>query len=82
MTRPRAASRRSERLPSRPSSQPAASLPRSVRRPPETNVEIVVGPEFPSTGVGEVSLGPTGGAIANAIANAFTFGTSHLREND
>jgi nicotinate dehydrogenase subunit B len=38
---------------------------------PETNVEIVVGPEFPSTGVGEVSLGPTGGAIANAIANAF-----------
>jgi nicotinate dehydrogenase subunit B len=37
---------------------------------PEINVEIIAAPEFPSTGVGEVSLGPTGGAIANAVANA------------
>jgi nicotinate dehydrogenase subunit B len=38
---------------------------------PETNVEIIADPDFPSTGVGEVSLGPTAGAIANAVANAF-----------
>jgi nicotinate dehydrogenase subunit B len=37
---------------------------------PETAVEIVATPELPSTGVGEVSLGPTAGAIANAVANA------------
>jgi nicotinate dehydrogenase subunit B len=37
---------------------------------PEINVEIIAGPEFPPTGVGEVSLGPTAGAIANAVANA------------
>ena len=37
---------------------------------PETNVEIIAAPEFPSTGVGEVSLGPSAGAIANAVANA------------
>jgi nicotinate dehydrogenase subunit B len=38
---------------------------------PETNVEIIADPDFPSTGVGEVSLGPTAGAIANAVASAF-----------
>jgi nicotinate dehydrogenase subunit B len=38
---------------------------------PEIRVEIIARPEFPSTGVGEVSLGPTAGAIANAVANAF-----------
>jgi nicotinate dehydrogenase subunit B len=38
---------------------------------PETKVEIIADPGFPSTGVGEVSLGPTAGAIANAVANAF-----------
>jgi CO/xanthine dehydrogenase Mo-binding subunit len=37
---------------------------------PETRVEIIAGPEFPPTGVGEVSLGPTAGAIAK-VANAF-----------
>jgi hypothetical protein len=42
----------------------------SFAETPETNVEIVAAPEFPSTGVGEVSLGPTAGAIANAVANA------------
>ena len=42
----------------------------SFAETPETNVEIIAGPEFPSTGVGEVSLGPTAGAIANAVANA------------
>jgi len=43
----------------------------SFAETPETNVEIIAGPEFPSTGVGEVSLGPTAGAIANAVANVF-----------
>jgi CO/xanthine dehydrogenase Mo-binding subunit len=38
---------------------------------PETKVEIIADPGFPSSGVGEVSLGPTAGAIANAVANAF-----------
>ena len=38
---------------------------------PETRVEIIAGPEFPSTGIGEVSVGPTAGAIANAVTNAF-----------
>lgn len=38
---------------------------------PETKVEIIADPDFPSSGVGEVSLGPTAGAIANAVANAF-----------
>jgi nicotinate dehydrogenase subunit B len=38
---------------------------------PETDVEIIADPDLPSTGVGEVSLGPTAGAIANAVANAF-----------
>jgi nicotinate dehydrogenase subunit B len=38
---------------------------------PETRVEIITYPDFPSTGVGEVSLGPTAGAIANAVASAF-----------
>jgi CO/xanthine dehydrogenase Mo-binding subunit len=42
----------------------------SFAETPETNVEIIAGPEIPSTGVGEVSLGPTAGAIANAVANA------------
>jgi nicotinate dehydrogenase subunit B len=42
----------------------------SFAETPETNVEIIAGSEFPSTGVGEVSLGPTAGAIANAVANA------------
>jgi nicotinate dehydrogenase subunit B len=41
----------------------------SFAETPETNVEIIAGPEFPSTGVGEVSLGPTAGATANAVAN-------------
>ena len=43
----------------------------SFAETPETNVEIIAGPEFPPTGIGEVSLGPTAGAIANAVANAF-----------
>jgi CO/xanthine dehydrogenase Mo-binding subunit len=34
-------------------------------------VDIIADSEFPSTGVGEVSLGPTAGAIANAVTNAF-----------
>jgi nicotinate dehydrogenase subunit B len=38
---------------------------------PETKVEIIGDPALPSTGVGEASLGPTAGAIANAVANAF-----------
>jgi nicotinate dehydrogenase subunit B len=38
---------------------------------PETRVEIITYPESPSSGVGEVSLGPTAGAIANAVASAF-----------
>jgi CO/xanthine dehydrogenase Mo-binding subunit len=42
----------------------------SFTETPETNVEIIAAPEFPSTGVGEVSLGPAAGAIANAVANA------------
>jgi CO/xanthine dehydrogenase Mo-binding subunit len=42
----------------------------SFAETPETIVEIIAGSEFPSTGVGEVSLGPTAGAIANAVANA------------
>jgi nicotinate dehydrogenase subunit B len=42
----------------------------SFAETPETNVEIIAASEFPSTGVGEVSLGPTAGAIANAVANA------------
>jgi CO/xanthine dehydrogenase Mo-binding subunit len=42
----------------------------SFAETPETNVEIIAGPEIPSTGVGEVSLGPTAGAIANVVANA------------
>ena len=42
----------------------------SFAETPETNLEIIAAPEFPSTGVGEVSLGPTDGAIANAVANA------------
>jgi nicotinate dehydrogenase subunit B len=42
----------------------------SFAETPQTNVEIIAAPEFPSTGVGEVSLGPTAGAIANALANA------------
>jgi nicotinate dehydrogenase subunit B len=42
----------------------------SFAETPETNVEIIAAPEFPSTGVGEVSLGPTAGAIANAVVNA------------
>ena len=43
----------------------------SFAETPEANVEIIADPEFPSSGVGEVSLGPTAGAIANAITNAF-----------
>jgi nicotinate dehydrogenase subunit B len=42
----------------------------SFTETPETIVEIIAGSEFPSTGVGEVSLGPTAGAVANAVANA------------
>jgi nicotinate dehydrogenase subunit B len=42
----------------------------SFAETPEINVEIIAASEFPSTGVGEVSLGPTAGAIANAVANA------------
>jgi CO/xanthine dehydrogenase Mo-binding subunit len=42
----------------------------SFAETPETKVEIIAASEFPSTGVGEVSLGPTAGAIANAVANA------------
>jgi CO/xanthine dehydrogenase Mo-binding subunit len=42
----------------------------SFAETPATHVEIIAAPEFPSTGVGEVSLGPTAGAIANAVANA------------
>jgi nicotinate dehydrogenase subunit B len=42
----------------------------SFAETPETIVEIIAGSEFPSSGVGEVSLGPTAGAIANAVANA------------
>jgi CO/xanthine dehydrogenase Mo-binding subunit len=42
----------------------------SFAETPETNLEIIAAPELPSTGVGEVSLGPTAGAIANAVANA------------
>ena len=38
---------------------------------PETKVEIIADPDFPTSGVGEVSLGPTAGAIVNAVANAF-----------
>jgi nicotinate dehydrogenase subunit B len=38
---------------------------------PETKVEVMADPDFPSAGVGEASLGPTAGAIANAVANAF-----------
>jgi len=37
---------------------------------PEATVEVIANPDFPSTGVGEASLGPTAGAIANAVANA------------
>jgi CO/xanthine dehydrogenase Mo-binding subunit len=43
----------------------------SFAETPETMVEIIADPDFPSSGVGEVSLGPTAGAIANAVANAF-----------
>jgi CO/xanthine dehydrogenase Mo-binding subunit len=43
----------------------------SFAETPETSVEIIADPGFPSTGVGEVSLGPTAGAIANAVAKAF-----------
>jgi CO/xanthine dehydrogenase Mo-binding subunit len=42
----------------------------SFAETPKTNVEIIAASEFPSTGVGEASLGPTAGAIANAVANA------------
>jgi len=42
----------------------------SFTETPETIVEIIAGSEFPSTGVGEVSLGPTAGAVANGVANA------------
>src|SRR6266478_262154 len=40
-------------------------------RSEEHTSELIAGPEFPSTGVGEVSLGPTAGSIANAVANVF-----------
>jgi nicotinate dehydrogenase subunit B len=43
----------------------------SFAETPETRVDIIADSEFPSTGVGEVSLGPTAGAIANAVTNAF-----------
>jgi nicotinate dehydrogenase subunit B len=37
---------------------------------PEVNVQVISDARFPATGVGEVSLGPTGAAIANAVARA------------
>jgi len=37
---------------------------------PEIFVDVISRPECPSTGVGEASLGPTAGAIANAVTSA------------
>jgi CO/xanthine dehydrogenase Mo-binding subunit len=37
---------------------------------PETSVEVISNPEEEPTGVGEASLGPTAGAIGNAVARA------------
>jgi nicotinate dehydrogenase subunit B len=37
---------------------------------PEISIEVVSASEYDSTGVGEASLGPTAGAIGNAVANA------------
>jgi nicotinate dehydrogenase subunit B len=37
---------------------------------PEVNVKVISDARFPATGVGEVSLGPTGAAIANGVARA------------
>jgi CO/xanthine dehydrogenase Mo-binding subunit len=37
---------------------------------PEVAVEVIDRPEMPSTGAGEASLGPTAGAIANAVFDA------------
>jgi nicotinate dehydrogenase subunit B len=37
---------------------------------PEVTVKVISDPRFPATGVGEVALGPTGAAIANAVARA------------
>jgi CO/xanthine dehydrogenase Mo-binding subunit len=37
---------------------------------PEISVDVIAQPDCPSTGVGEASLGPTAGAIANAVASA------------
>lgn len=37
---------------------------------PDISVDVISQPDCPSTGVGEASLGPTAGAIANAVARA------------
>lgn len=37
---------------------------------PQVEVEIIDHPELPSVGAGEASMGPTAGAIANAVADA------------
>ena len=37
---------------------------------PEVEVDIISRPEMPSMGAGEASLGPTAGAIANAVCDA------------
>jgi len=37
---------------------------------PEISVAVISQPECPSKGVGEASLGPTAGAIANAVTRA------------
>ncbi len=37
---------------------------------PQVEVEIIDRPELPSVGAGEASIGPTAGAIANAVADA------------
>ncbi len=37
---------------------------------PEVDVEIIDRPELPSMGAGEAAMGPTAGAIANAVADA------------
>jgi nicotinate dehydrogenase subunit B len=37
---------------------------------PEMRVSVISNPDDPSVGVGEVAMGPTAGAIANAVARA------------
>ena len=37
---------------------------------PEMRVAVISNPDHPSVGVGEVAMGPTAGAIANAVARA------------